>query len=55
MPVCCGCAKDNGVFFFSHVSRALKALLKDVQTKGTEIDEDDVEEDHCGVEDCAVA
>ncbi len=28
----------------SHVSRALKALLKDVQTKGTEIDEDDVEE-----------
>lgn len=37
-------ARITGMFYFSHVSRALKALLKDVQTNGTEIDEDDVEE-----------
>ncbi|KAF4576241.1 meiotic recombination [Pleurotus pulmonarius] len=36
--------KDDSHAIQSHVSRALKALLKDVQTKGTEIDEDDVEE-----------
>ncbi|KAG5222571.1 meiotic recombination [Salix suchowensis] len=36
--------KDDSHAIQSHVSRALKALLKDVQTNGTEIDEDDVEE-----------
>ncbi|KDQ32941.1 hypothetical protein PLEOSDRAFT_1080378 [Pleurotus ostreatus PC15] len=36
--------KDDSHAIQSHVNRALKALLKDVQANGTEIDEDDVEE-----------